>query len=130
MRSTSPAPPPAARRARMAVSALFLTNGALFANILPRYPEIKDALGLDNAAYGLTIIAFPAGAIAAGLGAGFVIRRLGSAPAAVAGTILTAIGILAAGLSPTPLVFAGALLLGGAMDAITDVAQNAHGLRV
>ncbi|AWB87672.1 MFS transporter [Mycetocola zhujimingii] len=120
----------AARRARRAVSALFLTNGALFANILPRYPEIKAALGLDNAAYGIAVAAYPAGAIAAGLAAGVLIRRLGSAQIAVAGTVLTGIALLLAGLSPTVILFGLALFVGGASDAITDVAQNAHGLRV
>jgi len=45
------------RRARVAIGALFLTNGALFANLLPRYPEIKDDLHLSNAAYGVAIAA-------------------------------------------------------------------------
>ncbi len=127
---TTPAPSATLRRARAAVAALFLTNGALFANILPRYPEIKDALGLDNAAYGFTIIAYPAGAIASGLAAGFLIRWAGSARVAVAGTILTALGLFAAGISPSLVLFAVALFCAGAMDSITDVAQNAHGLRV
>ncbi|NHI16631.1 MFS transporter [Microbacterium excoecariae] len=122
--------PPSVGRARAAVSALFLTNGALYANILPRYPEIKQALGLDNAEYGFAVIAFPVGAIVAGLGAAWAIRRLGSARAAVFSTILTALGVLAAGLAPNVWVFVGFLLVGGACDAITDVAQNAHGLRV
>lgn len=118
------------RRARIAVSALFLTNGALFANILPRYPEIKSALGLDNLGYGVAIAAFPAGAIAAGLLAAVLIRRFGSARVAVIGTVLTSLGLLSAALAPSGVLFALALLLGGASDAITDVAQNAHGLRV
>jgi MFS family permease len=125
-----PAPDRAVRRARIAVSALFLTNGALFANILPRYPEIKSALGLDNVGYGLAIAAFPAGAIAAGLLAAVLIRRFGSAKIAVIGTVATGLGLLAAALAPSGILFALALLLGGASDAITDVAQNAHGLRV
>ncbi|WP_045277938.1 MFS transporter [Microbacterium oxydans] len=124
------APDRATRRARIAVSALFLTNGALFANILPRYPEIKSALGLDNVGYGLAIAAFPAGAIAAGLLAAVLIRRFGSGRMAVFGTVFTALGLLAAALAPSGLLFAVALLVGGASDAITDVAQNAHGLRV
>ncbi|WP_230114994.1 MFS transporter [Microbacterium oxydans] len=123
-------PDRAIRRARIAVSALFLTNGALFANILPRYPEIKSALGLDNVGYGLAIAAFPAGAIAAGLLAAVLIRRFGSGRMAVFGTVFTALGLLAAALAPSGLLFAVALLVGGASDAITDVAQNAHGLRV
>ena len=40
---------PDARRARLAVSALFLVNGALIANVLPRLPVIKASLGLSNA---------------------------------------------------------------------------------
>jgi hypothetical protein len=38
----------ALRKARVAVAALFFTNGALFANLLPRYPQIKDALELNT----------------------------------------------------------------------------------
>ena len=123
-------PTRANRRARAAVAALFLTNGALFANLLPRYPEIKASLELENATYGLAVAAFPTGAIAAGLFAATLIRRFGSAPVAVIGTIGTSIGILLAGLSPSVGLFAAALFLGGAMDAVTDVAQNAHALRV
>ncbi|MBV1939457.1 MFS transporter [Streptomyces sp. BV286] len=123
-------PAPAERQARVAVAVLFFTNGALFANLLPRFPQIKADLGIGNAAYGLAVAAFPAGAIAAGLAAGVVIRRLGSARAAVAGTLLTGAGILVAGLADSVLLFAAALCLAGAMDAITDVGQNAHGLRV
>ena len=55
------------RRARVAVAALFLTNGAIFANLLPRYPEIKADLHLSNAVYGAAIAAFSAGALVAGL---------------------------------------------------------------
>lgn len=121
---------PADRRARVAVAVLFFTNGALFANLLPRYPQIKADLGIGNAAYGLAVAAFPAGAITAGLAAGVLVRRFGSARVAVGGTLLTGVGILAAGLAESVAVFAAALFLAGAMDAFTDVAQNAHGLRV
>jgi len=128
--SSTTQPTRADRRARGAVATLFLTNGALFANILPRYPEIKEQLGLDNTAYGLAIASFPVGAIVAGLAAAALIRRFGSAKVAVIGTVLTSIGVLGAGLAPSVLLFALGLFIGGAMDAITDVAQNAHGLRV
>ncbi|MGW7590307.1 MFS transporter [Streptomyces rubiginosohelvolus] len=123
-------PLPAARHARAAVAVLFFTNGALFANLLPRYPQIKEDLAIGNGAYGLAVAAFPAGAITAGLAAGVLVRRMGSARVAVLGTLLTGAGILAAGLAPSVGLFATALFLAGAMDALTDVAQNAHGLRV
>lgn len=123
-------PSTAERRARVAVAVLFLTNGALFANLLPRYPQIKDGLGMSNAVYGLAVAAFPAGAITAGLAAGVLVRRFGSARVAVAGTVLTGAGVLGAGVAGSVPLFAAALFLAGAMDAVTDVAQNAHGLRV
>lgn len=123
-------PTRADRRARAAVAVLFLTNGALFANLLPRYPQIKADLGIGNAAYGLAVAAFPTGAIVAGLTAGVLVRRLGSARVAVLSTLLTGAGVLAAGLAGSVALFAAALFLAGAMDAITDVAQNAHALRV
>jgi len=119
-----------AGRARVAVALLFLTNGAIFANLLPRYPAIKEALGLSNAEFGIAVASFPLGALVAGLAAGALIRRFRSSRVAVAGTILTAVGVLAAGLSPQWALLAAALFLAGAMDAITDVAQNSHGLRV
>ena len=127
---TSSAPSPQLRRARVGVALLFLTNGALFANILPRYPEIKSSLEMDATTYGIAIAAFPAGAMLAGLAAAAFIRRFGSAKVAVVGTILTSLGILAAGLAPSMLLFAVALLIGGASDSVTDVGQNAHSLRV
>jgi MFS family permease len=126
------APDPVARRARarVAVAALFFTNGALFANLLPRYPQVKDDLALGNAAYGLAVAAFPTGALLAGLAAGVLVRRFGSAAVAVVGTVLTGLGVLGAGLAPVAAAFAAALFLAGCADAVTDVAQNAHGLRV
>ena len=117
-------------KARAAVALLFLTNGALFANLLPRYPAIMEDLGLSNAEFGLAVAAFPLGALIAGLASGALIRRFRSSRVAVAGTILTSAGILCAGMAPSWTMLAAALFFAGAMDAVTDVAQNAHGLRV
>lgn len=117
-------------RARIAVAAVFLTNGALFANLLPRYPEIKTDLAMSNAAYGAAIASFSAGALLAGLAAGALIRRFTSARVVVATTVGLALLIVVAGVAPTPLVLAAALFAAGACDAITDVAQNVNGLRL
>lgn len=118
------------RRARAAVAVLFLTNGAVFANLLPRYPEIKADLALSNAVYGAAVAAFSAGALVAGLTAAALIRRFRSSRVAVVGTIGIATFVLLAGVAPSAALLAGALFVAGACDAVTDVAQNAHGLRV
>jgi MFS family permease len=125
------APQPARdRRARIAVAALFLTNGALFANLLPRYPEIKADLGLSNAAYGAAVAAFSVGALVTGPLAASLIRRFRSARVALWGSAGIAVFVWLAAVAPSPLTFAGALFVAGGADAVTDVAQNAHGLRV
>lgn len=118
------------RTARLAVAALFLSNGALFANLLPRYPEIKADLQLSNTVYGIAIAAFSAGALVAGLSAAALIRRYRSSRVAVVSTLGLAGFVVAAALAGTPLILAAALFMAGACDAITDVAQNAHGLRL
>jgi MFS family permease len=117
-------------RARLAVAALFLTNGAVFANLLPRYPEIKADLQLSNAVYGVAIAAFSGGALAAGLAAATLIRRFRSSRVAVLGSIGIAVFVFLAALSQSSIVLGAALFIAGASDAVTDVAQNAQGLRV
>ena len=117
-------------RARIAVSAMFLTNGAIFANLVPRFPELKTELALSNTSYGIVVAAFPIGALVAGIAAGAVIRKLTSARTTLLCTIGIAVLVCAAGLSTTPVLLAALLFGGGACDAVTDVAQNAHGLRV
>jgi MFS family permease len=128
--NAAPRPARAAVRARFAVNILFFTNGAIFSNLLPRYPEIKDTLELSNTAFGAAVAAFPLGAIIAGLSAGFFVRRFRSSRVAVAAAVLSSIGILVAGASPVWVFLALGLFVSGAMDSITDVAQNSHGLRV
>ncbi|BBY67126.1 MFS transporter [Mycolicibacterium helvum] len=118
------------RRARVATAALFLTNGALFANLLPRYPEIKADLGLSNTAFGLSVAAFSAGALLTGPTAAALIRRYRSAVVAVVGSVLIAVFVFAAGLAPSGAMLAAALFCAGAADSVTDVAQNMHGLRL
>ena len=116
--------------ARLAVAAVFFTNGALFANVIPRYPEIRDDLGLSNAALGAALAAFPLGALLAGALAAPLIQRFGSARVASAGIVALAVALVLVGLAPSWGVLAAVLFVAGAIDAVTDVAQNAHGLRV
>ncbi|MFI7130909.1 MFS transporter [Nonomuraea sp. NPDC050153] len=124
------APTRQARRARAAVAALFLTNGAVFFNIVPRYPQIKADLDLSNAVFGTALAAAPIGALLAGLLAGAAIRRFRSARVASFGIVVTTVVTLFVPFAPNWIAFGGALFVVGALDAIVDVAQNAHGLRV
>jgi fucose permease len=118
------------RNARVAVAALFFANGAIFSTVVPRYPEIKADLGLSNAALGSALAAFPAGALVAGLSAAALIGRYRSARVAAYGiaALATAVALLA--VANTWAALAAIMFVAGAIDAVVDVAQNAHGLRV
>ncbi len=116
--------------ARFAVAAVFFANGALFANVIPRYPEIRNDLGLSNAGLGSALAAFPLGALVAGVFAAALIQRFGSARVATVGIVGLAGALVLVGLAPSWAVLAAILFVAGGIDAVTDVGQNAHGLRV
>jgi MFS family permease len=118
------------RRARAAVAALFFTNAVLYANLVPRLPEVRDTLGLSNSALGAALGAAPAGALAAGWLAPTLIRRFGSARLASLGLVGLAATLFAVGLADRWFLLAVALFAMGAIDGVVDVAQNAHGFRV
>ena len=117
-------------RARSGVYLVFLANGLGFANLVPRFPEIVEQLGLSKAAFGQAVAAASVGALVAGLAASGLISRLTSARVASLGMLVVALALLGAGLARSWIVLAGCLLVVGGTDAIVDVAQNAHGLRV
>ena len=122
--------PPYLRRARTGVSVLFLVNAVLYANLVPRLPEVKARLDLSNAALGTAIAAMPLGAMVAGLLAPAVIQRAGSARVASYGLVLLAAAVACLPVAPGWAALAGLMLVVGAVDAVVDVAQNAHGFRV
>lgn len=121
------------RRARVAVTIAFATNGALPATLLARYAEVKDLLTLSDATFGLLVAGYAVGAAAALNLPGIVLRRIGTRATTTAGTAWVAVCLLLATLGVSAgniwLVLAG-LALAGWADAIVDVAQNAQGLAV
>lgn len=130
--SVAPATVDAARlrRARVAVAICFFVNAVFYANLVPRLPEVKAELDLSSTALGAALAALPLGALLAALSAAVFIRRFGSGPVASAGLVLLGLAVAAVAVAPNWPALAAALLVAGALDAVVDVAQNAHGLRV
>jgi MFS family permease len=128
---TLPATLPARlRAARAAVAACFFINAVLFANLVPRLPEVKDRLDLTNATLGAALAALPLGSLVSALASAALMRRFGSARVASWGLVVLAAAVWAAAVAPSWWLLAAALFVAGALDAVVDVAQNAHGLRV
>ncbi len=101
------------RRARVGVALLFALNGVIFANVVPRYPELKDHLGLSNTTLGTAIAAFPLGALLSGLLAGRLVARWGSARVATGGLLLMSANLVLVAFSTSWLTFTGARRLPG-----------------
>jgi MFS family permease len=118
------------RAARASVAACFFINAVLYADLVPRLPEIKERLDLTNAALGAALAALPLGALVSALASAALMRRFGSARVASFGLVALAAAVWGASVAPSWWLLAGALFVAGALDAVVDVAQNAHGLRV
>lgn len=135
---SSPAPssgliggrPAAVVKARVAVYLTFFANGIGFSNLVPRYPEVLAHLGITKAAFGQALVGVSIGALVAGLAASWLITRFTSARVASIGMIVLGLGLLGAGMSSSWILFALCMAWVGGTDAVVDVAQNAHGLRV
>lgn len=118
------------RRARYAVGATFAVNGLTFANLVPRYPEIVADLGLDNAAFGAAVAAWPLGALLSGLLAGVAVTRWTSKRVIVAASLAMSVLLAGVGWASSWLALAVVFLCVGLVDALIDIANNAQGLWV
>jgi predicted MFS family arabinose efflux permease len=110
------------RRARVAVSAAFLVNGAVIADWVPRVPAVKHALGLRDGPLGLALLGMGVGAAAALLVAGRLVARFGSRPVVRATGIAHCATLIGPALAWDLPSLAGALFLLGAAGGMFDVA--------
>lgn len=121
------------RRARIAAMISFATNGALPASLLARYAEVKEELALEPAIFGLVVVGFTVGAVAAFNLPGIILRRFGSRWTASIGTAWVAVVLSVAAwgvITGRAWLFVAGIVLAGLGDAVVDVAQNSQGLRV
>ena len=102
---------------------MFFTNGFLIANLLPRYPEVKQAFGLSNTEFGVVVAMMALGSIIASWLPAPLIRRFGAGPVALAGTVAIAASIAAIGFAPHVLLVA-AVLAARKRTARTDPAAD------
>jgi MFS family permease len=121
--------------ARNAVGLVFALNGLLFATVLARVPDVRDGLGLDNSSLGLLLLAIAAGSVLALPSAGRFIERWGAATVVRGGAVLSAIGVVCAGVCAQEAVGSVAgtaigLFTYGVGTGVWDVAMNVEGAEV
>ena len=111
-------------RQRRAVLALFFVNGASFSSWLPRIPEVRDRLDLSLGALGLVLLGVGLGGLVSSAVGGVLVDRIGSRRAAVASSVVVAVGLPLIGVAPSALLLAGVLVVLSAIDAVADIAMN------
>jgi fucose permease len=115
------------RRALAAVATQFFVNGFVYATIIPRYPEIRDRVGISTGGLGL---ALTMGSIAGLLGsvlAGGAVARVGTRRSVVLAQSLTILGVGVIGLATHPALLVAGLMAVLFFDVFADVAMNMQG---
>jgi fucose permease len=102
-------------------------SGFALASWGSRLPAIQKIAHLSGEHVGLIVAALAAGALAALLLAGQVVKRLGSRRTVWLGDLICVVALLAVAVRPTGAVFGVAAILLGFGNALYDVAMNVQG---
>jgi hypothetical protein len=115
---------------RVAVTAVFFVNGALFASWASRIPALSDRVGASTGALGLALLAPALGAVVAMP----LVGRLLPGRSSRTFCRLAAVGLMAAillpGLARGVAALAGGLFVVGIANSSLDLAMNAQGVSI
>ena len=115
------------RRALKSVGVQFFANGATYATIIPRLPEIRDQVGISIGALGLVLTVASVASLIGSAFAGRVTASIGSRRVMIYGAVMS-IGFLPIiGFATSPVVLAVALFGWLFFDIFIDVAMNVQG---
>jgi MFS family permease len=115
---------------RIAVTAVFVVHGLLFASWTAHIPDVKAHLGLTDGTLGFALLGAPVGSVMAMILASWLLPRVGSrAVVRVALVGYCAAGPLVGLTGSLPALFA-ALFAWGAFQGTLDVAMNTQAIAV
>jgi MFS family permease len=117
-------------RLRLAITAVFFVNGALFASWASRIPAIADHVGVTTGQLGLALLCPAVGAVVTMPLVGHLLPRRSSRTFSAFGVVGLAIAVILPAIAPTLLALAGALLLVGVTNSALDIAMNAQGVTI
>ena len=119
-----------ATRARWSLALLFLVMGISSMAWVPRIPEIKSDLGLNDAQFGLMLAASSVGAVLGAQYSGRLVHRLGSKNTLRISQFVMPLGVITMGLTMTvPGIMAGLFVMGLGYSAM-DIAANSQAVIV
>jgi len=117
----------AQRRARLAVTATFITNGLVVGAFVSRIPDIKISLDISNSTLSLCLLASALGVFAALSIAGRLCAKYGSSPVAFYGSLAMVAAYTLQSFSLFSVwAFGVTSFMAGYFLATQDVAMNSH----
>lgn len=121
---------PHVRRARAAVTSIFLLNGLVFGSWAARIPAVRDRLELSDGELGLALAFVAVGSLGAMPLAGAASARYGSRQVTRVSFALVCLATAVLPFAPSLLMLCLATAFYGAAMGATDVSMNAHGVAV
>lgn len=118
------------RRARLTVTTIFALNGAAFASLFARLPELQRDQGLSDGALGLVLLLGALGLMVAQPLAGALAVRRGSRTLTILGAVGYFGGLALPGLAPSPVTFTLAIVLLAASNGVLDVSMNTQAITI
>lgn len=112
------------------IRALFLCEAVVLTSIFPRFPDLKEALALDHAQLGLSLLGLPLGTLLSLILAGGLVDRLGTRRASLIGISLVAISMVLPTLAVSMMALFVALFVVGLSLALIEIGMNVDADRV
>ncbi len=116
------------KRVRMSLFFYFFFMGLCFSSWASRIPEIKSALGLDEASWGTMLLMIPLGQVVGMSLSGWLISRVGSNRVALWATIGYALTLFSIGIAPTEAMFIASLIIFGFFGNFCNISMNTQGV--
>lgn len=112
------------------IRALFFCEATVLTSIFPRFPDFKEALALDHAQLGLSLLGLPLGTLISLVFAGGIVDKLGTRNASRLGLTFVAISLILPTLAWSMLSLFSALFLVGLSLALIEIGMNVDADRV
>jgi fucose permease len=115
---------------RIAVTAVFVVHGLLFASWTAHIPDVKAHLGLTDGTLGFALLGAPVGSVTAMIAASWLLPRIGSRRIVRVALVGYCTAGPLVGLTGTLAALCAALFVWGAFQGTLDVAMNTQAIAV
>lgn len=120
----------ALKRIRLAVFSFYFTQGLCFSSWASRIPDIKDSLGMDDAAWGTILLMIPIGQVCGMSLSGLLVSRLGSRRILSVANIAYALMLILVGFTQSEYSLMMSLIVFGFFGNFCNISQNTQSVGI